>query len=288
MTLRKLIPLAVLLAGCPGATPGTKDTDTDTTPPEPTGDTGPTEPDLDFPALHVFLSADFGWDAETQSIRYPTTNGYEIASRIEWIIATDAFLVSPDPYSETDEYCYIDMVFPEGPAAYSPTAQADPTAYFGVDHSGLAADIFTNCNDKDHNIGEMLGDVDIAAALAASTDPANGGIPYGIAIGAHSDDFVTVYLDVGDTAEDWANTVGARVYNTNFFWGITDGSGIARLSDDIWYAYPIALDAKTFEAQVDGNYYVLVPPEDVYDGVQLATAWYRISPFYGVILSQTF
>jgi hypothetical protein len=74
-----------------------------------------------------------------------------------------------------------------------------------------------------------------------------------------------------------SNAIGAFVQNADF---VVPSDGISTGQDHYW-ALPVQIDPDTHEAQVDENdYFLTVPPDQVFDGVSLATAWYRIFDFY--------
>lgn len=280
MNARHLIPLAILAAACPG---GTKTT-TDTPEPEttPTGDTGGgPEPEEPFTPFVAFMEASFTWDAATQGlVSLNLGGGNYLPSYIEVVIGSREYAYAPagvDPATLADEFCVVDFIFADGPAALSSRFIDDPTNFMLVDHSGDVADVLTNCDPTAFPMDEWLGaGVDVVDTLLNAA-----GEPWALGVGTMSPTATAdlqAVVDAADAAELEALWVGGRVLNSSFFFSDV-------IVDDGWLARPFDIDPTTFEPLVDGdNYLIYIPKDDVFAGNALHTGWYDMFPIYGVLL----
>jgi hypothetical protein len=265
MATRILIPLALVVAACTGKTTPTTETTPTETETTPTADTSQEEVDLDFPAKYIYVSAQFGWDAANFELVDPALYGTPLLSSISWLIYTEKFASLGYDFSQTAEYCYIDLLFPAGAAAPGTMALADATAYTGFDHSGDAQDFASNCTPEDgHNIGDLFG-TDQATYILDALDT-----PWGVGIGELDTEGVTI-ADVD---------LGGRVYNMFEYFG-------AGIEDDWFYANAVEIDPSTYDVVVENNDYVDIPSEDVWDGANLATGLYFINMPYILIFNDT-
>jgi hypothetical protein len=290
-----LLALGVSLLACSGLLPGGKDEDTDTTdvvtdtnpppdtdtdtttdPPTPTGDTGPNPPGSGFEPYAAYMNASLVWDSATNSVRSLNLGGgSEVPSYIEIVIGSQAFADSTlaDPYTLTDEYCVVDLLFPDGPAPQSALDTA--TTFRVVDHSGDVADVITTCDPAQFPMDAWLGaGVDLVDTLLNAP-----GQPWAIGVGQLSARASADLNAVNATAGFFDVIVGGRVFNSTFFFGEV-------IVDDGWVTRPFRVDPTTFGPVYDGAYLDFIPPAQVSNGTNLATGWYDMFPVYGVQLQQ--
>lgn len=287
MNLRYLLALALPLgmAGCTGVTttgdktgdtnPGDDDDDTvtDTTTGDDDDDNGDsggggTNP-AGFLATYMLLQGDMGFDATINSLVEVNTQGIGIPPVVYVFFGTEAWFASGFDFALDTEYCTIAL--PLTSSAFAPWASADLTVWYGVDYVDGIGGIVTDCDTPGKDIPDAMIGPDVVDLLY------NGYGGWGAGIGEHG---ATLYLDPatgGPATSTYAfvhdNCVGARIYSAGSSYG-------PWVEPSDFYAYPVSFDPATYEAIDDGKNFIGVPPGDVFTGIGIASAWYRIFGYY--------
>jgi len=280
MTLRILmtIALATGLAACSGDggtntnkdDGGTTDTNTnkdngtkDTTTSAPTGETGGTTGGGGFQAQYLDVEADMGFDGATNTLVTVSLSGTDIPPAIYLLFGDLAWKDAGFDGTLSNDYCFFAM--PLTSSGFASWAQANPKVFFGVDYTGGVDGVQTNCGDATHDMVAALGTNDIRDQIV------NGYGGWGVGVGENGPLFDSI------TSTDLSlNFIGAFIENADF---LVPSDNIST-GQDHYYSLPVKIDPTTFEAQDDGTNFLLVPPNQVFDGTSLHTAWYRIFDFY--------
>lgn len=266
MTRLVLGVTALFTLGCTGFgvlvydrddTTDTTDTDTDSPPTTtPPPDTGVPPEDAAFPARYLGIRAQFAYSRQNNKVMTAFLYGEPYVPKISIELYTSRFLQFGMDYSDTDEYCTIDLLLRSGNPASSPFVASDPTAYMGFAHSGSAAETASTCGDAQHPIDGLFDGDPVQAVLNVS------GLPWAEAIGELTTDGGFVYS--GSTFG------GGRVYNA----GALTGQMIA---DDDFTAQAYAVDPDTGVLLLDEGYNLMeIPAEDMWTGTKLATGLYLL------------
>jgi hypothetical protein len=287
MNLRYLLALALPLgmAACTGTVTGSDKT-TDTNPGDDDDDNGTdtvtgdddddngnpdsgggTNPNVDFLATYMLIQGDMGFDATINSIVEVNTQGVAIPPAMYIFFGTEAWFASGFDFALDTEYCAI--IMPLTSSAFAPWASADPTVWYGVDYTDGIGGIVTDCDTPGKDIPDGLLGPDVVDTVF------NGYGGWGMGVGEWGPTFYdTVYGPTGSNYDFLlTNCVGARFYSAGSSYG-------PWVEPSDFYAFPVSIDPTTYEAQDDGTYLIGVPPADVYTGIGIASAWYRVFGFY--------
>jgi hypothetical protein len=282
MTVRFLmtVALAAGLAACSGGTTATTDKDggttdgaTDTNTNTNTNTDGGGGGDSGgggtgggaFDPSFMTIAGDMPWDGTANQLVDVNIQGYAIPASITIEFGDSVWNAQGFDASLTDHYCFL--VMPLTSSAFAAWAQGNPDVYYGVDFTGTIDDVVTNCGDATHPMAALFGTNDIRDAIVTYYGTWGLGVSKP---GPLFDQFTSTTFLAN-------NCVGAYVQNADF---VVPSDGVSS-GQDHYYSFPVAMDPTTFEAQIDSNYYFIsVPPNQVFDGVSLATAWYRIFDFY--------
>lgn len=279
MNLRFLTTLAyaAVLSACsgPGADDGGGDKDnatdnagdddddnTDTTGSTPTGETGITTPGGFLPN-HLLVQAYIVFDGATQTLVEATDDSTPIASAIFLIWGDDTWAAAGFDFSLTDDFCITTLPLTNSSfATWGP-----PGTFYAVDYDGGTGAVGGTCDDATHPMSGLFGTTSDYKDVIV-----NYYGPWGAGLGPP-----TTLFD-GQPTGDLA--VGGLVNNNQFL--VPSGGDVPADVDGLnhYAAIPVALDPDTFEVQYDGTDQVLIPPNQVFDGTSLATAWYQIFDGY--------
>lgn len=133
--------------------------------------------------------------------------------------------------------------------------------WYGVDYVDGVDGVSTNCGDYSHPVDGLFGADDPVQVLI------DGYGGWGAGVGEFGPAASSAFTGA-DAEFLFDSCVGAVIQND---FGIQPRD---------FYAFPVALDHSTFQARVDSDGYVGVPPAHVETTTAVATAWYRINGFY--------